>query len=52
MVQGAKPRVVHDYGGEFVNRDVTAVVKAQSILARIQSNQRRASARRLPDVEP
>lgn len=24
----AKPRVVHDHGSEFVNRDVAAVIKA------------------------
>jgi transposase InsO family protein len=30
MVQGAKPRVVHDHGGEFVYRDVTAVFKAHN----------------------
>ena len=28
----AKPRVVHDHGGEFVNRDVAAVIKAHSLI--------------------
>jgi len=28
----AKPRVVHDHGGEFVNRDVGAVIKAHSLI--------------------
>ena len=32
-VQGAKPpRVVHDHGGEFVNRDVCAVIKAHNLI--------------------
>ncbi|MEO7208384.1 MAG: IS3 family transposase [Steroidobacteraceae bacterium] len=32
-VQGAKPpRVVHDHGGEFVNRDVSAVIKAHNLI--------------------
>ena len=29
-IEGAKPRVVHDHGGEFVNRDVSAVIKAHN----------------------
>ena len=28
----AKPRVVHDHGGEFVNRDVAAVIKAHNLI--------------------
>src|ERR1017187_5212887 len=28
----AKPRIVHDHGGEFVNRDVAAVIKAHSLI--------------------
>lgn len=31
-VQGAKPRVVHDHGGEFVNRDVAAVIKTHNLI--------------------
>jgi putative transposase len=31
-VEGAKPRVVHDHGGEFVNRDVSAVIKAHNLI--------------------
>ena len=31
-VQGAKPRVVHDHGSEFVNRDVAAVIKAHNLI--------------------
>jgi putative transposase len=31
-VDGKKPRVVHDHGGEFVNRDVAAVVKAHNLI--------------------
>jgi hypothetical protein len=27
-----KPRVVHDHGGEFVNRDVAAVIKAHNLI--------------------
>jgi hypothetical protein len=27
--QDVQPRVVHDHGSEFVNRDVAAVIKAQ-----------------------
>ena len=30
--QAAKPRVVHDHGSEFVNRDVAAVIKAHNLL--------------------
>ena len=30
--EGAKPRVVHDHGGEFVNRDVAAVIKAHNLI--------------------
>jgi transposase InsO family protein len=29
---GLKPRIVHDHGGEFVNRDVAAVVKAHNLI--------------------
>jgi putative transposase len=29
---GIKPRVVHDHGGEFVNRDVAAVIKAHNLI--------------------
>ncbi len=29
---GLKPRVVHDHGGEFVNRDVAAVIKAHNLI--------------------
>jgi transposase InsO family protein len=28
----AKPRIVHDHGGEFVNRDVAAVIKAHNLI--------------------
>jgi putative transposase len=31
-VKGAKPRVVHDHGSEFVNRDVAAVVKTHNLI--------------------
>ena len=30
--QGVEPRVVHDHGGEFVNRDVAAVIKAHNLI--------------------
>ena len=30
--EGAKPRVVHDHGSEFVNRDVAAVIKAHNLI--------------------
>jgi len=30
--EGVKPRVVHDHGGEFVNRDVAAVIKAHNLI--------------------
>jgi transposase InsO family protein len=30
--QGAKPRVVHDHGSEFVKRDVAAVIKAHNLI--------------------
>lgn len=30
--QGARPRVVHDHGSEFVNRDVAAVIKAHNLI--------------------
>ena len=30
--QGATPRVVHDHGSEFVNRDVAAVIKAHNLI--------------------
>ena len=29
---GARPRVVHDHGSEFVNRDVAAVIKAHNLI--------------------
>jgi transposase InsO family protein len=29
---GSEPRVVHDHGGEFVNKDVAAVIKAHSLI--------------------
>ena len=28
--QGIEPRIVHDHGSEFVNRDVAAVIKAHN----------------------
>ena len=28
----ARPRIVHDHGGEFVNRDVAAVIKAHNLI--------------------
>jgi transposase InsO family protein len=28
----AQPRIVHDHGGEFVNRDVAAVIKAHNLI--------------------
>ena len=31
-VDGAKPRIVHDHGSEFVNRDLRAVVKAHNLI--------------------
>ena len=31
-VEGAQPRVVHDHGSEFVNRDVAAVIKAHNLI--------------------
>jgi putative transposase len=31
-IEGAKPRIVHDHGSEFVNRDVAAVVKAHNLI--------------------
>lgn len=31
-VQGARPRIVHDHGSEFVNRDVAAVIKAHNLI--------------------
>jgi hypothetical protein len=30
LTQDAKPRVLHDHGSEFVNRDVDAVIKAHN----------------------
>lgn len=30
--QGVQPRVVHDHGSEFVNRDVAAVIKAHNLI--------------------
>jgi putative transposase len=29
---GAQPRIVHDHGSEFVNRDVAAVIKAHNLI--------------------
>lgn len=31
-VNGAQPRIVHDHGSEFVNRDVAAVIKAHNLI--------------------
>ena len=31
-VDGARPRIVHDHGSEFVNRDVAAVIKAHNLI--------------------
>lgn len=31
-VSGTKPRVVHDHGSEFVNRDVAAVIKTHNLI--------------------
>jgi transposase InsO family protein len=31
-IEGAKPRIVHDHGSEFVNRDVAAVVKTHNLI--------------------
>jgi len=31
-VSDVKPRVVHDHGGEFVNRDVAAVIKTHNLI--------------------
>jgi putative transposase len=31
-VSEAKPRIVHDHGSEFVNRDVAAVIKAHNLI--------------------
>ena len=31
-VKGIQPRVVHDHGSEFVNRDVAAVIKAHNLI--------------------
>ncbi|MDB6084544.1 MAG: Integrase, catalytic region, partial [Gammaproteobacteria bacterium] len=31
-VQGARPRIVHDHGSEFVNRDVAAVIKTHNLI--------------------
>src|SRR3984957_14385662 len=30
--QGMEPRIVHDHGSEFVNRDVAAVIKAHNLI--------------------
>jgi transposase InsO family protein len=30
--QGVQPRVVHDHGSEFINRDVAAVIKAHNLI--------------------
>lgn len=32
VVKDAKPRVVHDHGSEFVNRDVAAVIKTHNLI--------------------
>ena len=31
-LEGAKPRIVHDHGSEFVNRDIGAVIKAHNLI--------------------
>lgn len=31
-VSGVKPRIVHDHGSEFVNRDVAAVIKTHNLI--------------------
>jgi putative transposase len=31
-LEGARPRIVHDHGSEFVNRDVAAVIKAHNLI--------------------
>jgi transposase InsO family protein len=31
-VQGARPRIVHDHGSEFVNRDVAAIIKTHNLI--------------------
>jgi putative transposase len=31
-VSGTKPRVVHDHGSEFINRDVAAVIKTHNLI--------------------
>lgn len=31
-VRGARPRIVHDHGSEFVNRDVAAVIKTHNLI--------------------
>ncbi len=31
-LEGDKPRIVHDHGSEFVNRDVAAVVKTHNLI--------------------
>ncbi|MEP7247799.1 MAG: integrase core domain-containing protein, partial [Gammaproteobacteria bacterium] len=31
-MEGDKPRIVHDHGSEFVNRDVAAVVKTHNLI--------------------
>ena len=31
-IEGVKPRVVHDHGSEFVNRDVAAVIKTHNLI--------------------
>lgn len=30
---GVRPRVVHDHGSEFIDRDVAAVIKAHNLIA-------------------
>jgi len=32
VVEDAKPRVVHDHGSEFVDRDVAAVIKTHNLI--------------------
>lgn len=31
-LEGARPRIVHDHGSEFVNRDVAAVIKTHNLI--------------------
>ncbi len=43
-VKDAKPRVVHDHGSEFVNRDVAAVIKTHNLIDLYMPNGRRETA--------